>query len=71
MNRRDETIREKLLDRLTTLGVDARNLAVEVEHGVVIARGSVPDEEQRRRAIDALIGARDLQIAVQPAPRGR
>ena len=47
MNTRDETIRDKLLDRLTTLGVDARNLAVEVEHGTVIARGSVPDEEQR------------------------
>jgi hypothetical protein len=66
MNNRDETIREKLLDRLTTLGVDARNLAVEVEHGMVIARGSVPSEEQRQRAIDALIGAHELQIAVRP-----
>ena len=66
MNNRDETIREKLLDRLTTLGVDARNLAVEVEHGMVIARGSVPNEEQRQRAIDALIGAHELQIAVRP-----
>ena len=66
MNNRDETIREKLLDRLTTLGVDARNLALEVEHGTVIARGSVPNEEQRQRAIDALIGAHELQIAVRP-----
>jgi hypothetical protein len=66
MNNRDETIREKLLDRLTTLGVDARNLAVEVEHGMVIARGSVPNEEQRQRAVDALIGAHELQIAVRP-----
>jgi hypothetical protein len=66
MNNRDETIREKLLDRLTTLGVDARNLAVEVEHGMVIARGSVPNEEQRQRAIDALIGAHELQIAIRP-----
>ena len=66
MNNRDETIREKLLDRLTTLGVDARNLAVEVEHGMVIARGSVPTEEQRQRAIDALIGAHELQISVHP-----
>ena len=48
MNHRDETIREKLLDRLATLGVDARNLAVEVEHGMVIARGAVPTEEQRQ-----------------------
>ena len=69
MTRRDETIREKLLDRLTTLGVDARNLAVEVEHGTVIARGSVPNEEQRQRAIDALIGAHELQIVIRPATR--
>lgn len=48
------------------MGVDARNLAVEVEHGMVIARGSVPNEEQRQRAIDALIGAHELQIAVRP-----
>jgi BON domain len=66
MNNRDETIRAKLLDRLTTLGVDARDLAVEVEHGMVIARGSVPNEEQRQRAIDALIGAHELQITVRP-----
>ena len=66
MNARDETIRDKLLERLTTLGVDARNLAVEVEHGMVIARGSVPNEEQRQRASDALIGAHELQIAIRP-----
>ncbi len=65
MNNRDETIREKLLERLATLGVDARNLAVEVEQGMVIARGSVPSEEQRQRAIDGLIGAHELQIAVR------
>lgn len=66
MNNRDETIRDKLLDRLTALGVDARNLAVEVAHGTVIVRGSVPSEEQRRRATDALIGAHSLEIAVHP-----
>lgn len=65
MNNRDDTIREKLLERLATLGVDARNLAVEVEQGMVIARGSVPSEEQRQRAIDGLIGAHELQIAVR------
>lgn len=30
MNDRDELIRGKLLDRLTAVGVDARNLVVEV-----------------------------------------
>jgi len=71
MNTRDETIRDKLLERLTTLGVDARNLAVEVEHGMVIARGSVPNEDQRQRAIDALIGAHELQITIRPVAANR
>jgi osmotically-inducible protein OsmY len=66
MNRRDETIRGKLLDRLATVGVDARNLAVEVEGGAVVARGSVPSEEQRRRVLEALAGAHDLQVGVVP-----
>lgn len=66
MNNRDEAVRDKLLDRLATVGVDARNLAVEVERGMVIARGSVPTDEQRQRAIDALIGAHELQISVRP-----
>ena len=39
MNNRDETFRDKLLDRLTAVGVDARGLAVEVETGTVIVRG--------------------------------
>lgn len=66
MNNRDETIREKLLDRLTAVGVDARSLAVEVASGMVVVRGAVPSEEQRQRAMDALIGAHTLEIAVHP-----
>ena len=66
MNNRDETIRDKLLDRLTAVGVDARSLAVEVVHGTVIVRGSVPSEEQRQRATEALIGVHSLEIAVRP-----
>ena len=65
MNHRDEAIRGKLLDRLTTVGVDARNLAVEVEQGSVIARGSVPSEEQRQRVLEALAGAHELQVSVR------
>lgn len=68
MNRRDEAIRGKLLDRLTNAGVDARNLAVEVEQGIVIARGSVPSEEQRQRVLEALVGAHDLQVSVRAVP---
>lgn len=33
MNSRDEAIRDKLVDRLTAVGVDARSLAVEVVNG--------------------------------------
>ena len=47
MNNRDESIRGKLVDRLAAVGVDARNLAVEVTGGTVNVRGSVPSEGQR------------------------
>jgi hypothetical protein len=67
MNERDEMIRGKLLDRLTAVGVDARNLVVEVAGGMVTVRGAVPTEDERQRAIDALIGAHTLDIAVRPA----
>jgi len=66
MNNRDETIREKLLERLTAVGVDARSLAVEVARGMVIAKGAVPSEEQRLRALEALAGAHLLEIIVVP-----
>lgn len=66
MNNRDETIRDKLLDRLTAVGVDARSLAVEVVHGTVIVRGAVPSEEQQQRAMDALIGVHSVEIAIRP-----
>ena len=66
MNHRDETIREKLVERLAAVSVDARNLAIEVETGQVLVSGSVPSEEQRERAIEALAGAHDIEIFVRP-----
>lgn len=68
MNSRDEAIRDKLVDRLTAVGVDARSLAVEVANGIVIVKGSVPSEEQRARAEEAFAGARLLDIVVRPVP---
>ena len=68
MNNRDETIREKLLERLTAVNVDARNLAVEVVTGMLIVRGSVATEEERSRALEALAGAHTIEIAVRPVP---
>ena len=68
MNNRDETIRAKLLDRLTAVDVDSRNLDIVVGTGMVTIRGSVPTDEQRRRAIEALAGAHSVEIFVRPAP---
>ncbi|OFX03580.1 MAG: hypothetical protein A3D94_20020 [Alphaproteobacteria bacterium RIFCSPHIGHO2_12_FULL_66_14] len=67
MNDRDEAIRGKLIDRLTAVGVDARNLKVEVDGGQVAVQGAVPSEDERRRAVDALIGVHTLEISVRPA----
>ena len=67
MNDRDELIRGKLLDRLTAVGVDARNLVVEVAAGTVTVQGAVPTDEERERAMEALIGAHTLEISVRPA----
>jgi hypothetical protein len=66
MNNRDESIRVKLLERLTAVDVDVRNLAVEVVTGSVIVRGSVPTEQQRQRTIEALAGAHSIDIVVRP-----
>jgi osmotically-inducible protein OsmY len=49
MNNRDELIRTKLLDRLTSVNVDIRMVALEVNHGEVNVRGAVPSIEQRSR----------------------
>jgi hypothetical protein len=60
MNNRDETIREKLLERLSAVDVDA------VATGSVIVRGSVPTEQQRERTIEALAGAHSIEVLVRP-----
>jgi osmotically-inducible protein OsmY len=67
MSDRDELIRGKLLDRLTAVDVDARNLVVEVSAGVVTVRGAVPTGEERHRAMEALVGVHTLEISVRPA----
>lgn len=71
MNDRDELIRGKLLDRLTAVDVDARNLVVEVAAGAVTVRGAVPTEEERQRATEALIGAHTLEISVRSVAEPR
>lgn len=70
MSDRDEAIRSKLLERLAAVGVDARNLKVEVDGGQVAVQGAVPSEDERRRAVDALIGVHTLEISVRPTNPG-
>lgn len=70
MSDRDEAIRTKLLDRLTAVGVDARHLKVEVDGGQVAVQGAVPSEDERRRAMDALMGVHTLEISVRSAKPG-
>ena len=76
MNKRDDLVREKLVDRLTAVNVDSRNLGIEVETGMVTVRGSVPSEDQRQRAVEALAGIHSISIFVKPiapsdSPDGR
>jgi hypothetical protein len=66
MSDRDELIRGKLLERLTAVGVDARNLVIEVAAGTVTVQGAVPTDEERERAMEALIGSHTLEISVRP-----
>lgn len=68
MNNRDELIRSKLLDRLTSVNVDIRMVALEVNHGEVNVRGAVPDVEQHSRALEALAGAHSIELQVRDMP---
>lgn len=74
MNRVDEEIRGVVNDGLTEAGVDVRNLAIEVDGGVVIIAGTVPDSEQRQRVqalarfIQPAFGDVTCRIDVVPVP---
>ena len=52
MNKRDESVREKLVERLAAVNVDGRNLAIEVAAGMVLVRGSVPSELPQVKELD-------------------
>ena len=65
MTSRDDGIREKLLERLTAMDIDARNLAIEVESGQVVVRGSVPTEEQRARLLEGFAGVHAIDVFVR------
>ncbi|MGD9881590.1 MAG: hypothetical protein AB7U95_15790 [Reyranella sp.] len=68
MNHRDELIRTKLLDRLTSVNVDTRMVTLEVNRGEVNVRGAVPSTEQRSRALEALAGAHSVELQVRDEP---
>lgn len=49
MQASDEALRNTITDALTRANVDARNLTVEVAGGHVVAKGTVPTEQERTR----------------------
>lgn len=63
--RSDDRIREDVQDRLADDPyVDASDIEVKVEHGVVVLTGDIADREQKRRAediIEAVSGVRDVE----------
>lgn len=54
MNRIDEDVRDVITDSLTEAGIDARNLAVEVNGDSAVVVGSVPSEDERLRLLSLL-----------------
>lgn len=71
--RADDRIREDVCDRLTDHpDVDASEVDVSVDDGVVTLAGSVPDRWQKRAAEDCaaeVSGVRDVQSRLRCAPR--
>jgi hypothetical protein len=70
MDRRDEELRENLIDRMTKANIDARNLEVEVSSGVIRVTGSVPtgDARARLRALFADVVNLECHVEVVPVP---
>jgi osmotically-inducible protein OsmY len=68
----DTRIREEICEELTRNDeVDASEVQVEVEHGVVRLQGKVEDRRQRRLAeeiADSCFGVRDLQNDLEIDP---
>jgi hypothetical protein len=69
MNASDEKIRNELNDRLTSAGVDVRNLAIESVDGRLIVKGSVPSADQQEKLVRLLntppVGAASLDCQVR------
>jgi len=67
--RSDERIRDDVNERLTRHGrLDARNIDVDVDEGVVTLTGSVPSRREKRLAediVDSVFGVVDVQNQLQ------
>lgn len=73
--RQDENIREDVNERLTMHGhLDARQMHVQVDNGVVTLTGSVPSRREKRMAediADSVGGVRDVQNQLRVEHRNR
>jgi len=72
--RNDQQIVEEACQRLERDGeVDASEIEVTVEDGIIRLRGSVPDRQTKRRAeqcVESIYGARDVMNELRVTPQG-
>jgi hypothetical protein len=70
MERRDEELRDTIIDRMTQAKIDSRDLEVEVDSGSIAVIGSVPteDERQRLRALFSDVVNLACRVDVVPVP---
>jgi hypothetical protein len=68
MERRDEELRDTLIDRMTQAKIDSRNLEVEVDSGGISVTGAVPSEEERQRLRALFSDVVNLECRVEIVP---
>jgi hypothetical protein len=68
MDRRDEELRDTIIDRLTRAKIDSRDLEVEVGSGGISVTGSVPTEDERQRLKALFSDVVNLQCGVEVVP---
>jgi hypothetical protein len=68
MERRDEELRDTLIERMTEAKIDSRSLEVEVTSSAITVTGSVPTVEERQRLQTLLSDVVNLACRVDVVP---
>jgi hypothetical protein len=68
MDRRDEELRDSIIDRLTQANIDQRSLSVEVRSDTISITGSVPTEEERRKVQALFHDSVNMRCSVDVRP---